>query len=103
MSKKQKYKTKIADLENQILENKALQASNYHFAGHGLDKLTTGKMMGSAVIVQMRFLGGKEVCEPFAILDGLSDSTIASIKADLERSFDVATMFKPLKGKVKET
>lgn len=95
-TKKQKQQAEIAALENRIVEATALQASNYHFAGQGVSKLTLDKMTGSAVIIEMRFLGGKNVCEPFAILDGLSDTTIAAIKADLKRSFDLATTFKPL-------
>ena len=94
LTKKQKRKAEIAALKNRIVENKALQASNYHFASQGVTKASNEKLMGSAVIVEMRYLGGKEVCEPFAILDGLSDSTIEAIKADLKRSFDQATMFK---------
>jgi hypothetical protein len=53
------------------------------------------KITGSAVIVQMHYLGGKEVCEPFALRDGLSDKLIEALISDMNYSFEVATLFKP--------
>lgn len=51
--------------------------------------------MGSAVIITLTSLGGKELILPSAIRDGLSKETIAAIKLDLKRSYEVATVFKP--------
>jgi len=51
--------------------------------------------MGSEVIITMTVLGGRPGMEPTLIRDGLSPETIAAIKADLKRSYDLAIQFKP--------
>lgn len=84
-----------AVLKRKLTEALAGQAHVYHFAGCELQKLSTDKLMGSGVIITMTVLGGKPGMEPTLIRDGLSPETIAAIKADLKRSYDLAIQFKP--------
>jgi hypothetical protein len=85
----------VADLERKVLEAKAAQVHNYHFADANIDKASTRHLMGSGVIMTLTFLGGKTVMEPVLIREGLSEATIAAIKADFKRSYDLAIMWKP--------
>jgi disulfide oxidoreductase YuzD len=50
--------------------------------------------MGSGVVMHLSILGGEDVIEPVCIRDGLSKETIDAIKADLKRSYDLATLLK---------
>ena len=84
-----------AVLKRKLTEALAGQAHVYHFAGCELQKLSTDKLMGSGVIITMTVLGGRPGMEPTLIRDGLSPETIAAIKADLKRSYDLAIQFKP--------
>lgn len=83
-----------ADLQRQVKELHAQLVHQYHFASFYLDKASISKTFGSAVILELTFLGGHKVMEPVAIKDGLSDETIAAIKADLKRSYDRTVEFK---------
>ena len=85
----------IAELERKLSEALAGQAHVYHFAEAELLKAGTDKLAGSGVILTLTVLGGRKICEPVLIRDGLSKETIAALKGDLVRSFDVATLFKP--------
>lgn len=51
--------------------------------------------MASAAILTITGLGGRVIVAPVAIRDGLSAATIAAIKADLQRSYDLATLMQP--------
>lgn len=51
--------------------------------------------MGSGVLLELTFIGGKEAISPVVIKDGLSAETIAAIKADIRRSYELAVAFKP--------
>lgn len=81
-------KRKVKELEAQLVHQ-------YHFAEAQIDKACIKRTAGSAVILELTYLGGHKVIEPVAIKDGLSEETIAAIKADLRRSYEMATMFKP--------
>jgi outer membrane protein TolC len=50
---------------------------------------------GSAVILTVTALGGREIVPPVAIRDGLSPATVAAIQKDLRRSFELATLVNP--------
>lgn len=94
----QNKKTKkqiIADKDRQILELKAQLVHVYHFAKNTIDKAGEKYMAGSGVLLQITALGGREIVLPVMIKDGLSQDTINSIKADLIRSYELATLFKP--------
>lgn len=85
----------IARLQRELREAKAMAVHNYHFASKEIDKLSIARCMGSVVILELTLPGGKKGVEPVAIRNGLSTATIAAIKADLKRSFEYATEFKP--------
>lgn len=83
-----------ADLERQVRELKGQLASSYHFADANLHKAGEA-LMASGCVVQLHALGGRELIEPVVIRDGLSPETIAALRRDLARSYELATMFKP--------
>ncbi len=91
---KKKTETR-ADLSRKVIELTAQLASAYHFASAKLDKAGTDHMMASGVLVQLHALGGRELISPVLIRDGLSPETIAALKADMARSYELAVMFKP--------
>lgn len=78
---------KVTELEGQL-------ASSYHFADANLHKAGDA-LMASGVLVTLTALGGREIINPIVIRDGLSPATIAALRADIERSFALATAFKP--------
>ena len=82
-------------LERKLLETQAQLAHVYHFASLDLQKASTSQLMGSGVILQLSFLGGKEVFAPVCIKDGLSPETVEAIRADLKRSFNLTTSLAP--------
>lgn len=88
-----------ATLRRKIKELEAQLSATLHFADIGIQSADMKRTMGSAVIISMHYLGGKEVCPTFAIRDGLSSETIAAIRADIRRSYELATMFKPAPAK----
>lgn len=92
---KQTKQARIAELERKLAEAMAGQAHVYHFASATMDKASTNHLMASGVILTLTVLGGRQVFEPVLIRDGLSPETIAAIKADMLRSYDLAVMHKP--------
>ncbi len=93
--KKQTKAERICELERKLVEAQAQQIHNYHFASAGIEKASINKCMGSAVIITITALGGREIVAPVAIRNGLSDATIKAIQEDLLRSYNYATEFKP--------
>lgn len=93
--KTKKVKLTRADLERKLVEALAEQVHVYHFADRGIDKASTDHLMGSGVVMTLTVLGGREIFNPVMFRNGLSKETIAAIKADLKRSYDDATAFKP--------
>jgi hypothetical protein len=91
--KKQTKLQQISTLQRQKRELEAQLVGMLHFVRLGLHGARGVK--GGAVIVQMHWLGGKEVCPPFAIKDGPSNETIDALIADVRRTFDEATELKP--------
>lgn len=91
-----KAKTKtLAQLKRENLEIKAQLAHAYHFADATIKEAGTRYKMASGVLLQLTAIGGKEIILPVMIKDGLSDETIAAIRADLRRSYESAVVFKP--------
>ena len=82
-------------LQRKILELEAQLTHRCHFAVRAIDKAGVKSLTGSGVIISLVTLGGREIIEPVCIRDGLSDETIAALKADFARSYETATMFKP--------
>lgn len=94
-------KTTRAQLERQIVELTAQLAHVYEFANQSIDKASQKHMMASGVLLQLSAVGGKEIINPVMIKDGLSDATIAAIKEDLKRSYDLAVMFRVTEPKAR--
>ena len=86
---------RMADLERQLMEAKAAQVHNYHFADASIGAISTERMVGSGVILHITALGGKEIIGPVMIPGGLSPETIEALRADFRRGFIDATAFKP--------
>lgn len=84
-----------AQLEQNIYELEAQLIHCLHFADATLHRASTDHLAGSAVIVELTVLGGRKICEPFAIDGGLSKETIEALKADMRRTFATKTEFKP--------
>ncbi|MRN79440.1 hypothetical protein [Brucella sp. 10RB9210] len=93
MEKTKKAKQTKADLRRKIAELEAQLVHTYHFADAELHK--AGNLVGSGVVLRLTALGGREIINPTLIREGLSPDTIAAIRADLLRSYEVATVFKP--------
>jgi CTP-dependent riboflavin kinase len=93
--KKQTKAERICELERKLVEAQAQQIRNHHFASVGIEKASINKCIGSAVIITITALGGREIVAPVAIRNGLSDATIKAIQDDLLRSFNYATELKP--------
>lgn len=83
------------EMERKIRELEAQLVHRHHFAARTIDKAGVKSLTGSGVILSLVTLGGREIIEPVCIRDGLSDETIAALKADFVRSYEIATMFKP--------
>ena len=92
---KLKKTDRIAKLTRERDEALAGQVHTYHFASYALNKLSTDHLAASGLILSITALGGKEPFDPVMIRDGLSKETIAALKADLVRSYNLAIAFKP--------
>ena len=94
-TRKQTKTQKIEQLKKQLTEALAGQAHVYHFADAALDKASVNSLMGSGVVLTVTVLGGREIISPTLIRNGLSSELIAALRADLVRSYEDATSFKP--------
>lgn len=84
---KEQLRWKIKELESQL-------AHAYHFADAQIERAGE-RLLAGGVVLQLNELGGKEIFSPVCIRDGLSKETINCIRADLRRSYELATQFKP--------
>lgn len=82
-------------LKQKLMHMEAQIASTYHFADASLEKASQKHFMASGVVLQLTAYNGREIIPPVMIKNGLSDETIAAIRADLARSFIEATEFVP--------
>lgn len=94
MNKPSKAKAENAILRRKVAELEAQLASSYHFASATLDS-AGDRNQGGAVIVRLTALGGKELIVPVAIKNGLSQATLAALRADIARSWDNAIELAP--------
>lgn len=95
MSEVDEITSLIKELERKNLELKAQLAYVYRYARIGIEKADRSKIKGGAVVVQLHYLGGKEVCPAFALKDGFSPETIAALTEDLRFSYDQAVEIRP--------
>lgn len=86
---------RIVELERKLTEAEAQLAHVYHFASANLHKASTEHLMGSGVIITLTVLGGRVICDPVMIRNGLSMETVNALRADMVRSYEDATEFKP--------
>ena len=91
--KQSKLKARIAELEKKLLVAEASQVHNHHFADMAIGK--AANCMGSGVILTIKKLDGSNLVDPVMISNGLSDASVAALRADLVRSFQYATELKP--------
>ena len=91
---------RIAELENKLRSAEAFQIHKLHFASYALDRLSTDNMHGSGVIISITSITGEPLVEPTVISGGFSPETVAALQADMRRSFEKHTEFKP-KGMTK--
>ena len=95
MTKKpSKAKAENTILRRKVAELEAQLASSYHFASMTLSD-AADKMQGGAVILRLTALGGKELITPVAIKNGLSQESVAALRADIARSWDYALELAP--------
>lgn len=90
-----KKDARIAELERQLVEARAAQIHNLHFSSHALAKASEKHMKGSAVILTISAIGGREITGPIMINNGLSQETIAALEADMVRSWNEVLVYKP--------
>lgn len=83
----------LSDLQRKNTELKAQLASRLSAAFDAMPK--ANELMGSAVILTINGLGGKEIVPPVAIRDGLSLESVAALQRDIAHSFEVATLSNP--------
>lgn len=95
MTKVKVKKPSRVQLERKLLEAEALQIHRCHFADAYRAAIEPGSFMGSGVVLQLSAIGGREIFKPVIIKDGLSPETIEAIRADLRRSYELLTEFKP--------
>ena len=81
-------KPSYAELERQIRELNAQKPNALRNAVNELHLCGGNKMLGSAVLITITAWGGEEIVEPFAVYDGLSQSTIDALRADIRRTME---------------
>lgn len=92
-TKRAKLESELAAAQRRVAELKAQLASTLGAAFDAMPK--AGDCHGSAVILTLTALGGREIVAPVAIRDGLSPATVAALQADIARSFELATLVNP--------
>jgi hypothetical protein len=92
--RKERDAARIAELERKLVESQSGQPIRLHLAYRGIEAGGENDLMGSGVVISMTVIGGRQLCEPFLVRDGLSAETIAAIKTDIQRSYALATMYK---------
>jgi hypothetical protein len=86
-----------AELETANRRNAELSAQLASACGNAWESLPAAgsKFHGSAIILTITALGGREVVAPFAIRDGLSVRAVEALRDDAARSFELATLVNP--------
>ena len=91
--KKQALQGQIATLERKLFEARAQYAATLGAAFDAIPK--AADYMASGVILELTALGGNAIIPAVMIRDGLSKATVAAIRDDLRRSFELATLVNP--------
>ena len=82
-------------LEHELNSIKAQLVHNYHLSYYSIEKAGEDYQKGSAVILSLTNIAGKNIIEPTAIKDGLLPTTIKALKQEFVKSYTLATVFKP--------
>lgn len=96
MAKQEKIAALAAELataERRAAELKAQLASTLGAAFDDMGK--AANFHGSGVILSLVAIGGREIVRPVMIRDGLSPASVAALRADVCRSFELATLVSP--------
>lgn len=91
--KRARLEADLADAQRRVGELRAQLAGTLGAAFDAMPK--AAECHGSAVILTLTALGGREIVPPVAIRDGLSPATVTAIQEDLRRSFELATLVSP--------
>lgn len=91
--KRTKLEKELSDANRRVSELKAQLASTLGAAFDAMPR--AADCHGSAIILTLTGLWGREIVPPVAIRDGLSPATIAALQDDLRRSFELATLVNP--------
>lgn len=78
-----------SDLEREIKELKGQLAYVYAIVCNNLIAASTDRLTGSGAVLSISTLGGRQVIDSVVIRDGLSPETIAALRADLKRSYEL--------------
>lgn len=79
----------IEELKRKVVEQAASAPASYKRALDQMKGLGTDRMMASGIVVQVTAISGRPLLGPVMILDGLSESTIKELEADLKRSLQL--------------
>ena len=94
-------KERVKQLEGKLFVSEACQIYRLHSADQEIKKLTTGRFVGSGIILTVHSLNVQELVRP-VIINGLSDKTIEGLREDFARTFEDRTELRPgLVGKDK--
>lgn len=81
-----------AQLAQKLKDMQAQLAASYAAMDKAVQKANDDKFMGSGVIITLTAIGGAQIGVPVMIHDGLSDATIAAIRADIARSVALSNL-----------
>jgi len=81
--------SRTAQTAKDLMQAKAHDIGTLANANREIAKANTDKYMASGVIVTVQNLSGAVIVEPFMISDGLSAETIAAIRADIKRTYNL--------------
>jgi len=89
--KKDKMTAELIKLQNELRVLKASAQYARAEAYRNIDKAGQDRYMASAVTITIKNINSDKniIVEEVAISDGLSPATIAAIKADIKRSYDL--------------
>lgn len=87
--KKKLTRNELLKHENRVL--KASDLSTLSTAYKNIDKCSEKNYIGSAITITIKNINktGYIIADEFSIADGLSDATIAAIKKDIEKSYNL--------------
>lgn len=92
-AKRAELELALVNAERKVYELRAQLASTMGAAFD--DMVKAADYHSSVVILTLTALGGREIVNPVAIRDGLSNRSVEALQDDLRRSFELATLVNP--------